>query len=204
MKRKRVLILSCATILLCMSIVVGMTYALFTDTVSVKNHLQAGNLDVSLKRTSLSYATLDENGVLTTVTNDTAYDFTETTEKNIFGLESEKVKIVPGSFFEATLQLDRHDSVAFHYSVAITQLEGSSDLAEQINVTITKNDGTTVTKKLSEMAGGETISMGSMDGTDTTESFVVRVEFKDDANNNAAKLQTVTFDLIVKAEQATA
>lgn len=204
MNRKRVLILSCATILLCMSIVVGMTYALFTDTVSVKNHLQAGNLDVSLKRTSLSYATLDENGVLTTVANNTEYDFTETSEKNIFGLESEKVKIVPGSFFEATLQLDRHDSVAFNYSVAIAQLEGSSDLAEQINVIITKNDGSTVTKKLSELAGGETISMGSMDGTDTTETFVVRVEFKDDANNNAAKLQTVTFDLIVKAEQATA
>jgi predicted ribosomally synthesized peptide with SipW-like signal peptide len=187
-----------------MSIVVGMTYALFTDTVSVKNHLQAGNLDVSLKRTMLTYSVLDENGVLKTETVDQDYDFTETTEKNIFGLESENLKIVPGSFFEATLQLDRHDSVAFNYSVELRQLEGSSDLANQIDVTVKKSDGTTVTKKLSEFANGETISMGSMDGTDTTEAFVVRVEFKDDANNNAAKLQTVTFDLIVKAEQATA
>ena len=204
MNKKRVLLLSCATILLFMSIVVGMTYALFTDTVSVKNHLQAGNLDVSLKRTMLTYSVLDENGVLKTETVDQDYDFTETTEKNIFGLESENLKIVPGSFFEATLQLNRHDSVAFNYSVELRQLEGSSDLANQIDVTVKKSDGTTVTKKLSEFANGETISMGSMDGTDTTETFVVRVEFKDDANNNAAKSQTVTFDLIVKAEQATA
>ena len=49
MRRKRALLISCSVILLCVSIIVGMTYALFTDSVSVNTHLQAGNLDIASK-----------------------------------------------------------------------------------------------------------------------------------------------------------
>ena len=48
--RKRTLIVSAAIILLAMTIIVGTTFALFTDTQTVSNHLQAGTLEVTLKR----------------------------------------------------------------------------------------------------------------------------------------------------------
>jgi predicted ribosomally synthesized peptide with SipW-like signal peptide len=48
------LLVSAAVILLCMTIVVGMTWALFTDTKGVANHLRAGDLSITLKRTELT------------------------------------------------------------------------------------------------------------------------------------------------------
>ena len=48
--RKRTLLVSCAVILLCMTVIIGMTWALFTDTHTVKNHLKAGDLDITLER----------------------------------------------------------------------------------------------------------------------------------------------------------
>ena len=51
--RKRTLLVSSAVIMLCMTIIVGMTWALFTDTQTVHNHLQAGDLKITLKRTEL-------------------------------------------------------------------------------------------------------------------------------------------------------
>ena len=47
-RRKRVLILSGAVILLCMVIIIGMATALFTDYKSLKNHLKAGNLEMAV------------------------------------------------------------------------------------------------------------------------------------------------------------
>ena len=51
--RKRALLVSASVILLCMTIIVGMTWALFTDTQKVNNHLQAGDLSITLKRIPL-------------------------------------------------------------------------------------------------------------------------------------------------------
>ena len=42
--RKRALLVSGSVILLCMTIIVGMTWALFTDTRTLTNHLKAGDL----------------------------------------------------------------------------------------------------------------------------------------------------------------
>ena len=47
--RKRALLVSASVILLCMTIIVGMTWALFTDTATVENHLQAGDLNITLE-----------------------------------------------------------------------------------------------------------------------------------------------------------
>ena len=70
MNKKRILLASCSIIAMCLCAIVGMTYALFTDSVSVKNHLQAGNLDIALVRTDLEYAILDNDGYLTTYSDD--------------------------------------------------------------------------------------------------------------------------------------
>ena len=57
---KRALLASILSLLLCMAMLVGSTFAWFTDTVtSGNNKIVAGNLDVELE-----YATVDESGVL--------------------------------------------------------------------------------------------------------------------------------------------
>ena len=209
MKRKRALLISCSVILLCMSIIVGMTYALFTDSISVKNHLQAGNLEITLKRNSLKYCILNDEGVL--AENEAGeLDLTDPTDKNVFELDREDVVIVPGSYFDAEMEIANKGNVAFTYSVTI-KLQDNSDrnLAEQLQVTVTRPGETeAITKKLSEFAGGLEISMGSVNVGQAPENFNVKVEFIDDVDdtsidNNSAQDNSVEFDLIVKATQAT-
>ena len=208
MMKKRALLISCSAILLCMSIIVGMTYALFTDSVSVKNHLQAGNLEISLKRKSLKYCVLNDEGVLA---EDEAgeLDLTDPTDKNVFELDKENVVIVPGSYFDAEMEIANNGNVAFTYSVTIVLSEDSDyEFAKQLQVTVTHpGQAEPVTKKLSDFAGGLEIPMGSVNVEQDPDVFNVRVDFIDDENdasidNNSVQENSVEFDLVVKAIQA--
>ena len=200
MYTKKILAISCVIIMLCTTIIVGASYALFNETVSVGNHLQAGNLDADLTRTNLKYATLDTDGVLRTYEDGDDVDFTGTTNKNIFGLTGDQ-KIVPGSYFEAEMYLSNNGTVAFDYEVEIKILGESNKLAEQLNVTITTANGTE-TFMLSEINGKYVVTEGRM-YINSSASFTVRVEFVDGAANNDAQNQTCAFDLVVTAVQAT-
>lgn len=208
MKKSRVLIASCSVILLCMSIIIGMTFALFTDNVWVKNHLKSGNLKVTLTRTNLEYSVLDNNGKLATITNSDEYDFTNATDENVFGINDPDTFIAPGSYFDATMKITNMGNVAFTYSVSIKLIGDVNALAEQLKVTITHPDGSKTTKMLSELPEGLSIATGIMNANDTSQNFNVRVEFVDygsasNINNNDAQSQYAKFDLIVTAVQAT-
>ena len=105
MKRKRILLSSCSVIVACMAVVIGMTWALFTDSLSVKNHLQAGDLSISLRRTNLEYCVLGADGKLAVNTIEEDLDFTEASENNIFGIDAQNMLIVPQSYFTAEMEL---------------------------------------------------------------------------------------------------
>ena len=200
MYTKKILAISCVIIMLCTTLIVGASYALFNETVSVGNHLQAGNLDADLTRTNLKFAVLDTNGVLVDHEDGDDVDFTGTTNKNIFGLTGDQ-KIVPGSYFEAEMYLSNNGTVAFDYEVEIKILGESNKLAEQLNVTITTANGTE-TFMLSEINGKYVVTEGRM-YINSSASFTVRVEFVDGAANNDAQDQSCAFDLVVTAVQAT-
>lgn len=221
MKKNRVLLTSCAVILLCICIITGMSFALFTDSVSVKNHLKAGNLDIQLKRTNLEYSVLNADGELATTTVTDDLDLTTSTDENVFGIDSSDIRIVPGSYFEAELEISNAGNTAFTYNVGI-HLLGASTLSEQLQVTVTHPNGTTTTKMLSELAAGLTIDTGKMKVGDEAQTFTVRVDFINDVdynaaldaeaeegeepaymNNNEAQSSTAVFDLVVTAVQAT-
>lgn len=216
MNKKKVMIVSSSVILLCICIIAGMSYALFSDSVSVGNHLKAGNLKVTLTRTGLEYSVLNEDGELAVTTVEEALDLTTSTDENVFGINAEDVLIVPGSYFDADLKIANGGNTAFTYSVGIKLLSGSADLAEQLKVTVTDPDGNTQTAMLSELANGLEIDTGKMKVGSEAQSFSVRVEFVNDAdyntedtpadelmNNNAAQDASVVFDLVVTAIQAT-
>lgn len=202
--RKRVLLVSGAVILLCMTIIVGMTFALFTDSKRVENHLKAGNLSVNLKRTFLEYRVLDNEGRLYTTTVNDTVDFTSSTTEKVFGVASQNARIAPGSYFKAEMYVENVGDVAFNYNVSI-MLDGQSNaLAEQLQVTVTFGNGEPITKKLSELANGLTITSGELVRGSSSQSFTVEVYFVDDTSiNNAAQLKMAGFDLLVTATQST-
>lgn len=202
--RKRVLVVSGAIILLCMMIIAGMTFALFTDSKRMSNHLRAGDLEVTLTRTYLEYSVLDANGKLAVTKNTQSVNFTNSTKENVFGVDAKDLFIVPGSYFKAKMKVSNVGNVAFNYDVGI-QLAGKSNaLADQLQVTVTRADGSSVTARLSEMANGFTIQAGELIRGAGSQEFTVEVKFIDDTSiNNAAQTQLSVFDLYVTAVQAT-
>jgi len=214
--RRRDILISCSIILLCLAIVVGVSYALFTDSVSVQNHLQAGTLDIDLYRTNLKYNVLDNDGYFKEVTNNTLIEFTDSTEENIFGINTQTAKIAPGSYFEAELKLENNGNVAFTYGVQLKRLTdaaGDYDLEDQLTVIISQDrngNGTIEAEEkvyapLSSFTGDIPYAFGEMAATDEAQSFTVRVQFENLANdvNNKAQTETAAFDLIVTATQKT-
>ncbi len=199
----------CIALLLMTSLAVGVSYALFTDSVEVQNHLEAGTLDVTLERTSLEYTLLNEEGYLVTKTEG-ALDLTEATKENVFGLDATTTKIVPGSYFDAKFAIGNNGNVAFDYSVEIKLLtkdeELANALAKQLKVTITDAEGKAVAEYMLSDLHGEAnceVKAGHMKANETEHNFGVKVEFVNHADNNDAKSQAVAFDLIVSAVQAT-
>ncbi len=209
--KKKILLITVAVILLCSATIAGVTYALFTDSSSVDNHLKAGNLDVTLKRVSLEYTVFDEDGYLDVVTLDGEENellLTKSTAENVFGIDSDTNRIVPGSYFDAKLAIGNNGDVAFDYSVEIKLItedeEEANALSSQLKLTVTDASGNAKSYMLSELYGTADCKVlaGHMKKTDTEHFFNVKVSFENDANNNAAKAQTAVFDLVVSATQA--
>lgn len=186
-KAVKTILIAVAAIALCIALIVAGSYALFTDSTPVKNHLQAGRMEMTLKRTNLVGKKLDATGTLVDYSNNSIVDFTRTStrDQNVFGFTFDSTtsqaddladvvtnKIVPGTTLTATMELDMTDrsNVAYAYWIEFLVADANGNLynvetngshlaiAEQIVVSI--NDETPV--KLSEIANNEAkLSYGS-------------------------------------------
>ncbi len=207
----RVLLVALITIALCVTLITASTFALFTDSVKIKNHLNAGNLKATLIRTAHSYSTLDEDGFLKTEGEDSE-NVDATTLSNAFDLPDGAL-VVPGSSLSATFEISNLDTVAFKYSIEIiavddqgTQLGSQNTLLSQLTVTLTDSEGTNTlasdATKL-EVDGIKVLRAKKGDRIDS-EVFTVEIEFVDnDSINNDAQGKGVYLDIIVNAVQVT-
>lgn len=211
----RTLLLACVMIMLCAAMIVGGTYALWTQELKVTNHLQSGKLNVTLERISYTKKYLNESGYLVDEgPQNIPFDFSASTSENVFGINEETDKLVPGSEYSVRLKLSNNGDVAFTYDIVLETYEVTNDLADQLLVSVVKHnrDGadTTVVDSvpLSEYIGENgqvVISTQQMAvGDDAKFEFTVKIEFADDdANNYKAQSGKASFDLLVRARQAT-
>lgn len=206
--RYRTALTACLIIMLCVAMLIGGTYALWTKDVTIGNHLTAGKLDVKLERIGLTKTYLDEaSGYLTSDSNDEVVDFSGVTTRNVFDVEEDEL-IVPCSAYSATLKLTNNGDVAFTYEIIVKLTSESNALAEQLKVYVSEGDGDLVDKGfLSTYAsenGSAIISTQSMAKNDVAKVFTVKIEFvNDNGVNNAAQSQQASFDLTVNAVQQT-
>lgn len=207
-KRIKIVTLSCVTVLCCLAFIVAGTYALYSDSTQVTNHLQAGELNIKLYRDKLTSAVLNDSGILELSTNNARTDFTNVTTENVFGL-TDGVKIAPGSKFEAVLTLDNVGDVAVNYYLEFKLGGDVNELAQQLRLTLSIEGKSEVSVMLSELGkkftwGSENSPLGQV-ALSSSGSFVVALEFVDNSGvNNDAQGQEISFDLIVHAVQATA
>lgn len=205
----RALLIASVMIALCTAMIVGGTYALWSDSVTVSNHLSAGTLKVGLKRTYLEKYTLGANMYMQTTTDDTE----TSTTANIFGM-AEDERIVPTSSYAARLKLINMGDVAIDYTINIVAKNTSDeDLAKQVKVAIGYGEVGGVTygewKYLATNDGESvnftqfTVGGGTLDGTQTEKEFWVKIVFEDRTDNNAAKDQEASFDVLIEATQKT-
>lgn len=210
--RRHAFIISATALMLCLALVAVGVWALFTDEVTLTTHLQAGTLDIGLRRIGLTQVLPDEDGYLAETTSNTVVDFSEATDENVFGLKEEML-FVPCAYVEAEMQfVTENSTVAFDWYVKIVltsaETDNDSALAEQLKVTVKTSDGET-SAYLSEGAVGSLDEpIGTIARKDTGVSFTVKVEFVNDKVesslvNNDAMNGSVEFDLIVYAVQKT-
>lgn len=227
--RIRSLLFASIMIMLSIALLVGGTFALWSSSKTVANHLVAGELDLELYRTKLQKHVLNnDNGYMNTLPVDTTeVNLTGDSAQNVFGIDNVNGELVaPTSWYEAELRIDNTGDVAFKYDIIIrlkTIVNGDGNvevdqynLAKQISVYAT-NDVNGVYKYQGQLS--EFIDQNSKDAViasyvakGKTESFKVKIVFDNDADpdrpyenivNNNAMNDEVYFDLIVKAVQLT-
>ena len=151
---KRALLGSVVAMVLCLAMLVGATFAWFTDTASTGvNKIQAGNLDVQL---------VDENG-------NSLEGKTLEFKKAANAAEGEAVLWEPGCTYELpAVYVKNNGNLALKYKVAITGINGSAKLNEAIEWTI--NDA--------DLSADHSLSAGA-----TSEALTIKGHMKESAGN---------------------
>ena len=200
-KKARTLLLSMVTACLCLALIVGATYALFSDTFTVNNHLQAGKLEVGLERIGYTTCTLGDDGTLTESEDPSVVDLIDD-GSTLFQMDT----IVPGSWYEAELRVSNNGDVAFDYGIRVLWNENADAtalqlaLAGQIQITVTQGDTQKAQFMLDE---AEDVDLSAIMAGAAAQTFTVKAEFVDSESNNEAQDAALDFDLQVYATQKT-
>ena len=183
---KRAFLGSVISIALCLSMLIGTTFAWFTDTASTAvNKIQSGTLDVDI---------VDAKG--DTLNGKTLYFRDVNNNTNILW--------EPGATFKLdTFQIVNKGNLALKYKVVISGIDGDAELLNAINFTVTKGDADPV--KLADWEG-VLLPEGAeaMDGADVKTTGVIAISGKMDeqAGNQYQGLSIDGLGITVYAMQA--
>lgn len=198
----KALIISVITLALVSLIALGGTFALFTDDVNVKTHLKAGTLNATLTRTNLVSEKLnDRTGFIEKIENPNDVDFSNNPNGNVFDVNDDTL-IVPGTKFTAEMQLSNKSDVAFNYWIEIVCNDKAMDLASQLKITVKADIEYSASLSNGLNVGSENKPVGTL-AKGQSKLFYVTVEYLNLANNNLSQGESVEFDLMIHAVQAT-
>lgn len=181
---KRALLTSITALAMCVVMLVGTTFAWFTDTATANvNKIQAGNLDVDI---------VDASG--NSLEGQTLYFRDKNNGTNILW--------EPGATFNLdTFKIVNKGNLAIKYEITVNGVTGSNKLLKAIDFTVTKN-GTSV--DLANLKGvllpaGKTAAAGEEVGE--TAAIVISGTMKTSAGNEYKNLALDGISITVKAMQ---
>lgn len=209
-KLRRSVLMSAVSLVLCLSLFAGMTYAWFTDEIVIDDNLiSSGNLDVELwqKTVTLNEAQKAELGVSLT---DAEYTDISELKSKIF---ADGVVWEPGYSTGATLKVKNAGSLGLKYELVFLNISsiGDVDLATQLEIYVldearvpTATDVALGTlAELSAAGNGKAVfATGVLGSTSESEPVNVVVKMKESAGNEYIGA-SVTFDVRLYATQAT-
>ena len=146
---KRAFVTSALAILMCIAMLVGTTFAWFTDTASTSvNKIQAGKLDIELQMKDSTGNWVNAEG--------TTLNF-----KKAAGHEAEEILWEPGCTYELPeLRVINNGNLALKYKIVVSGINGDAKLLEAI--TFTGATGTTEGKLLPGAASDSISLVGTM------------------------------------------
>ena len=136
---KRALLSSVVAMLVCITMLIGTTFAWFTDSASTAvNKIQAGTLEVQL---------LDEQG--------NSLEGQTLAWQKAAGHESDEVLWEPGCTYQLQpIVIKNNGNLALKYKIVITGIQGDAELNEAIEWTITNTSATTALDEDHPLAAG--------------------------------------------------
>ncbi len=175
---KRALLMSALALVMCFSMLIGSTYAWFTDSVtSAGNTIQSGTLDVDLVDTNGNSM---EGEVIEFVTTD--------------GRAQNKILWEPGCTYKTEpVFVVNNGNLALKYNIVINGIEGDAKLLEAIEWTITVGDASTEAANLN----------GKLLAGEKTEAIVLSGHMKEEAGNEYQDLTVEGISISVFATQYT-
>ena len=173
---KRALLSSVVAMLVCITMLIGTTFAWFTDTASTAvNKIQAGTLDVALEMYDGTNWVSAEGQTLTFKTTDNR--------------AADQILWEPGCTYELPkLRVVNNGNLALKYKVQITGIQGSAKLNEVIDWTI---DGITVGNTFTSLAVG------------ANSEFTIKGHMQETAGNDYKNLTIDGIGITVYATQDT-
>lgn len=200
--KTKLLILSAVTLTLYISILCFTTFALFSDSKQVNNHLEAGTLKVGLIQTKVNGNRLSSSGILENFTDNTRIDLTENSNK-VFNLEN----ACPGLEQSVSVEVSNLGTTAFTYDVKIIDLkaetENSKALASQLKIKVTNAAGVNEFWLKDFSLQENTVDLGYILADKASQSFSISVIFVNLLGNNDSQKGSVSFDIQVSAVQMT-
>ena len=186
---KRALITSALAILMCVAMLIGTTFAWFTDTASTGvNKIQAGNLDVDI---------IDLQGH--------SLDGKTLKWQKASGAENEDVLWEPGcTYYLTPFQIQNKGNLALKYKVVINGVSGDSKLLEALEFGFYYfRVGFGEERSLDELIeGGKLDNVAEYPGLCTAPIYIV-AHMKEDAGNEYQGLSIEGISITVVATQAT-
>ena len=196
---KRALLTSVMALVMCVVMLVGTTFAWFTDTASTGvNKIQAGNLDIELQ-----YATAWDN----TTGAPTGWDKAEgktLTFKTEDNRAADKILWEPGCRYELPeLRIVNKGNLALKYKVSINGIKGDAKLNEAIDWTITfGNESDKLTDDINEFEY-KMLPKAAGAADYPSQTFTIKGTMKKEAGNEYQGLSIDGIGITVVATQYT-
>ena len=188
---KRALLTSIIAMLLCFSMLLGTTFAWFTDeATSTGNNIVAGILDIALYHV--------ENGKETLITDSS--DPNSQPSDPLFGTD---IVWAPSHEHVVDLKIVNKGNLALEWKMKILPATEVGELAEVINVYLLKGNRRIPLDTLANILKNDClIESGEMKNYGDTESFSIAMEMQKDAGNEYQDKSAGAFDITVIAEQS--
>ena len=190
---KRALLTSVLSIALCLSMLIGTTFAWFTDTASTAvNKIQAGTLKVALEM---------QDGDNWTPANGKTLGWVQANAEGTAIVDGKNILWEPGCEYQLqTVRVRNDGNLALKYKVVITGIDGDAKLNNAIDWTITPGEASENVVALEKDAQGFQYALTAKDAANT---LTISGKMRTDAGNEYQGLSIDGIGITVYATQYT-